>query len=47
MGGLSKEVHPEDYNIIDDPDPDPDSSDDDYEHEAGADIMESSADQNF
>ena len=39
--------HPEDYIIIDDPDSDPDSSDDDYEDEAGADIMESSTDQNF
>ena len=31
----------------DDTDSDPDSSDDDYEDEAGADIMESSTDQNF
>ena len=38
--------HPEDYIIIDDTDSDPDS-DDDYEDEAGADIMESSTDQNF
>ncbi|XBI38810.1 hypothetical protein VPH35_123726 [Triticum aestivum] len=38
--------HPEDYIIIDDTDSDPDS-DDDYEDEAGADIMESSSDQNF
>ena len=38
--------HPEDYIIIDDTDTDPDS-DDDYEDEAGADIMESSSDQNF
>ena len=38
--------HPEDYIIIDDTDSDPDS-DDDYEDEAGADIMESSFDQNF
>ncbi len=37
----------EDYNIIDDTDSDPDSSDDDYEDEAGADIMESSSNQNF
>ena len=37
----------EDYIIIDDTDSDPDSSDDDYEDEAGADIMESSTDQNF
>ena len=40
--------HPEDYIIIDDDtESDPDSSDDDYEDEAGADIMESSTDQNF
>ena len=41
--------HPKDYIIIDDTDsdPDPDSSDDDYEDEAGADIMESSTDQNL
>ena len=38
--------HPKDYIIIDDTDSDPDS-DDDYEDEAGADIMESSSDQNF
>ena len=38
--------HPEDYIIIDDTDSDPDS-DDDYEDEAGADIMESSSEQNF
>ena len=38
---------PENYIIIDDTDSDPDSSDDDYEDEAGADIMESSTDQNF
>ena len=42
-----KEIHLEDYIIIDDTDSDPDSSDDDYEDEAGADIMESSTDQNF
>ena len=42
-----KENRPEDYIIIDDTDSDPDSSDDDYEEEAGADIMESSTDQNF
>ena len=42
-----KEIHSEDYIIIDDTDSDPDDSDDDYEDEAGADIMESSADQNF
>ena len=40
-----KEIHPEDYIIIDDTDSD--SSDDDYEDEARADIMESSTDQNF
>ena len=39
--------HPKDYIIIDDTDSDLDSSDDDYEDEAGADIMESSTDQNF
>ena len=41
--------HPEDYIIIDDTDTDsnPNSSDDDYQDEAGADIMESSTDQNF
>ena len=39
--------HPKDYIIIDSTDSDPDSSDDDYEDEAGADIMESSTDQNF
>ena len=38
--------HRKDYIIIDDTDTDPDS-DDDYEDEAGADIMESSTDQNF
>ena len=38
---------PENYIIIDDTDSDPDDSDDDYEDEAGADIMESSTDQNF
>ena len=37
---------PKNYIIIDDTDSDPDS-DDDYEDEAGADIMESSSDQNF
>ena len=42
-----KEIRSEDYIIIDDTDSDPDSSDDDYEDEAGADIMESSTDQNF
>ena len=43
----SKDIRSEDYIIIDDTDSDPDSSDDDYEDEAGADIMESSTDQNF
>ncbi|KAF7022711.1 hypothetical protein CFC21_035377 [Triticum aestivum] len=38
--------HPKDYIIIDDTDSDRDN-DDDYEDEAGADIMESSSDQNF
>ena len=42
-----KETRSKDYIIIDDTDSDPDSSDDDYEDEAGADIMESSTDQNF
>ena len=48
MGGpVPKEdpIHPDNYIIIDDTDSD--SSDDDYEDEAGADIMESSTDQNF
>ena len=39
-----KEIHPEDYIIIDDTDSDPDDSDDEYVDEAGADIMESSTD---
>ena len=38
-------ICPDNYIIIDDTDSDP--SDDDYEDEAGADIMESSTDQNF
>ena len=38
--------HPGDYIIIDDTDSGPDS-DDDYVDEAGADIMESSSDENF
>ena len=38
---------PENYIIIDDTDSDPDNSDDDFVDEAGADIMESSTDQNF
>ena len=37
---------PDNYIIIDDTDSDPDGSDDDYEDEAGADIVESSTDQN-
>ncbi|SPT17773.1 unnamed protein product [Triticum aestivum] len=41
------DIRSEDYIIIDDTDSDPDSSDDDYEDEAGADIMESSTDENF
>ena len=51
MGGSTPEDEEEDptcpdnYIIIDDTDSDP--SDDDYEDEAGADIMESSTDQNF
>ena len=40
-----KDIRSEDYIIIDDTDSDP--SDDDFEDEAGADIMESSTDQNF
>ena len=40
-----KEIHPEDYIIIDDTDSD--LSDDDFDDVAGADIMESSSDQNF
>ena len=40
-----KEIRPEDYIIIDDTDSDP--SEDGFEDEAGADIMESSTDQNF
>ena len=42
-----KEIRSEDYIIIDDTYSDPDDSNDDYEDEAGADIMESSTDQNF
>ena len=40
------DIRSEDYIILDDTDSDPDN-DDDYEDEAGADIMESSTDQNF
>ena len=43
----SKDIRSEDYIIFDDTDSDPDSSDDDYEDKAGAEIMESSTDQNF
>ena len=46
----AKEIHPEDYIILDDTDMDSDAnddSDDNYIDEAGADIMESSTDQNF
>ena len=43
----SKEIRSKDYIIIDNTDSDPDASDDDYVDEAGADIMESSTDQNF
>ncbi|KAF7054164.1 hypothetical protein CFC21_061898 [Triticum aestivum] len=43
----SKDIRSEDYIIIDDTDSDPDSSDDEYEDKAGANIMESSTDQNF
>ncbi|SPT18157.1 unnamed protein product [Triticum aestivum] len=41
------DIRSEDYIIIDDTGSDPDSSDDHYEDEAGANIMESSIDQNF
>ena len=43
----SNDTRSEDYIIIDDTDSDPDNSDDDYEDEAGADIRESSTEQNF
>ena len=47
-GGEDKDCTcPENYIIIGDTDSDPDDSDDDYVDEAGADIMESSTDQNF
>lgn len=45
-----EDIRSKDYIIIDDTDSDPGSDDedsDDYEDEAGADIMESSTDQNF
>ena len=51
MGGPASRVEddnsmcPDNYIIIDDTDSDP--SDDDFKDEAGADIMESSTDQNF
>ena len=40
-----KEIHPEDYIIIDDTDSD--LSDDDYEEEAGADITDSATEEYF
>ena len=43
----SKDIRSEDYFIINDTDSDPEDSDEDYVDEAGADIMESSTDQNF
>ena len=46
----AKEIHSEDYIILDDTDTDSDAnddSDDDYVDEAGSDIMESSSNQNF
>ena len=42
-----KEIHPEDYIIINDTDSDPDDSEDDYVDEAGADIMESATEEYF
>ena len=42
-----KEIHPEDYIIIDNTDSDPDDSNDDYVDEAGADIMESATEEYF
>ena len=51
MGGPAPGVeddnstYPDNYIIIDDTDSDP--SEDNFEDEAGADIMESSIDQNF
>ena len=42
-----QEISPKDYIIIDGTDSEVDSSDDEYVDEAGADIMESSTDQNF
>ena len=42
-----KEIHPEDYVIIDDTDSDPNDSDDDYVDEGGADIMESATEEYF
>ena len=44
------EIRSEDYIILDDTDTDSDANDDsndDYVDEAGADIMESSSDENF
>ena len=46
-GDQPDDIRSKDYIIIDDTDSDPDSSDDYYEDEAGAEIMESSTDQNF
>ena len=46
----AKEIHSKDYIILDDTDTYSDAnedSDEDYVDEAGADIMESSSDQNF
>ena len=43
----SKDIHSEDYMIIEDTGSDPDDSDDDFVDEGGADIMESSTDQFF
>ena len=42
-----KEIHLEDYIIIDDTDSDPDDSDDEYVDEAGANIMESTTKKYF
>ena len=46
----AKEIRSKDYIILDDTDMDSDANDDnddDYVDEGGADIMESSSDQNF
>ena len=42
-----KEIHSEDYILIDDTNLDPDDCDDDYVDEAGVNIMESSTKQYF